>query len=192
MTASTPPLETVLRLQAALAEGGVPCVVGGSALLAARGLVDVVNDWDLVVDAGRGEEARRIVTALGLPVQTVTDAHPPFATELLLIVDAGDHTIDVMVGFAVRGGDEITVRVPALAEVGRWATWNGLVLGRAEDWVPAYRAMGREERALLLARLDDSGHDSRDHPLVGEDPGVTEPARYDQGGRGPMVGGDRL
>lgn len=150
MTVRTPPLEPVLRVQAALVAGGVQCVVGGSALLAARGLIDVVNDWDLVVDAGRGEDTLRILTTLGLPVQQIRDAHPPFATELLLVVDAGDHTIDVMVGFAVRGPDGVTVRVPALAEVGPWATWNGLVLGRAQDWVPAYRAMGREERALLL------------------------------------------
>lgn len=131
--------------------GGVPCVVGGSALLAARGLVERVNDWDLVVDAERGEDALRIVRSLDLPVRAVRDAHPPFETELLIVIDAGDHDIDVMVGFAVRGSDGVRVDVSTTAEPGNLGVWNGLRLGRADEWARAYAAMGRESRAALLA-----------------------------------------
>ncbi|MGY6497178.1 MAG: hypothetical protein ACXIUP_03015 [Microcella sp.] len=146
----TPPLEPVRGLQAALIAGGVPCVVGGSALVAARGLVDHVNDWDLVVDAGRAVDTTRIIGELGLTVRETRDAHPPFETELLIAVDAGDHDIDVMVGFAVRGPDGERVDVSTRAEPGAFGGWQGLRLGRADEWARAYTAMGREARAALL------------------------------------------
>ncbi|RZT64080.1 hypothetical protein EV140_0317 [Microcella alkaliphila] len=102
MAVTTPPLEPVRTLQAALISGGVPCVVGGSALLAARGLIERVNDWDLVVDAE-------------------------------------------------RGSDGVRVDVSTTAEPGAFGLWHGMRLGRADEWAHAYRAMGRESRAALLA-----------------------------------------
>lgn len=47
----TPDPGVVAAVLAALDAEGVPAVVGGSTLLAAHGLVDVVNDWDVVADA---------------------------------------------------------------------------------------------------------------------------------------------
>ena len=113
MTAArTPPLETVRALQAALAEAGAPSVVGGSGLLAALELVDEARDWDLVLPAGSVEAAERVLAALGLEATRTADEHPLYATEVMLTVDAGDHAIDVLVGFALRTPDGV-VGIPA-------------------------------------------------------------------------------
>ncbi len=163
MTASrTPPLETVRALQAALAEAGVPSVVGGSGLLAALELVDEARDWDLVLPAGSVETAEQVLAALGLEATRAADAHPLYATEAMFAVDAGDHTIDVLVGFALRtpGG---VVAIPARAG----GTWRGLVMARADDWVVAYRAMGRDARAELLEGASPGGLSAAEHPPRG-------------------------
>ena len=146
MTAArTPPLETVRALQAALAEAGAPSVVGGSGLLASLGHVDEARDWDLVLPAGSVETAEQVLAALELEATRAADEHPRYATEAMLTVDAGDHTIDVLVGFAVRTASGV-VAIPARPG----GTWRGLVMARADDWTVAYRAMGRDARADLL------------------------------------------
>ena len=166
MTAArTPPLETVRALQAALAEAGAPSVVGGSGLLAALELVDEARDWDLVLPAGSVEAAERGLAALGLEATRTADEHPLYATEVMLTVDAGDHAIDVLVGFALRTPDGV-VGIPA--RVG--GTWRGLVMARPEDWAVAYRAMGRDARAELLEGAGPGGLSAGEHPPRGSAP----------------------
>lgn len=46
------PIGLVKQFQERLHTNGMPSVVGGSALLASLGLVNRINDWDLVTDAG--------------------------------------------------------------------------------------------------------------------------------------------
>ncbi|MBX9470756.1 hypothetical protein [Microcella sp.] len=141
----TPPFETVRALQQALAVEGVLSVVGGSGLLVSLGLTDEAHDWDLVLPPGTVEAVERVLAAKGLGAQRAPGGHPRFATEALFTVDAGDHSIDVLVGFAIRTDDGV-VTVPARAG----ASWRGLVMARADDWAVAYRAMGRDARAQLL------------------------------------------
>ncbi len=86
-----------------------------------------------------------MLVAMGLDAQRAPGGHPQFATETLFTIDAGDHSIDVLVGFAIRTQAGI-VAIPARAGF----EWNGLVMARADDWVVAYRAMGRDARAQLL------------------------------------------
>ena len=71
------------------------------------------------------------------------------------LVDAGDHSIDVLVGFALEaasapgstsGGG--VVAVPARAG----HSWRGLRMARPQEWIVAYRLIGRAERADALAR----------------------------------------
>lgn len=141
---STPPLEPVTAIQAAFRDAGVPAVVGGSAVLASLGLVDDVRDWDVVVDAD-ATVVERVLGELGLPVERA-EPHPGFASDALLRVDAGDHTVDVLVRFRIRTADGV-VEIPAR----EGARWRGLVLSRPEDWRVAYAAMGRMDRAAALA-----------------------------------------
>lgn len=145
MTARTPPLDTVRAVQQALAAEGVVAVVGGSGMLVSLGLVDEARDWDLVLPLGTTVVVERVLAALGLKAQRAPGGHPQFATEALFTIDAGDHGIDVLVGFAIRTDDGV-VAVPARAG----ASWRGLVMARPGDWVVAYRAMGRDARAQLL------------------------------------------
>lgn len=143
----TPPLETVAAVLDALERAGVRGVVGGSAVLAAHGAVDAVRDWDVVVDADPAE-VEAALARLAAPVSRVTGDDARFATEALFVVDAGDHAIDVMVRFRIRDGDDV-VEIPAR----RGSVWRGLPIARAEDWIVAYRAMGRFERADALERV---------------------------------------
>lgn len=163
MTASrTPPLETVRALQAALAEAGVASVVGGSGLLAALELVTEARDWDLVLPAGSLETAERVLAALELEATRAPVGHPLYATEAMLAVDAGDHTIDVLVGFAVRTPDGV-VAIPAR----QGGVWRGLMMARADDWAVAYRAMGRDAHAELLEGATPGGLSAGEHPPRG-------------------------
>ena len=139
-------MDLVARLQAALRDAGIGSVVGGSGLLASLGLVDTVNDWDLVTD-GDEDTIRRVLRALALP-----DAPDPgdagrFATRALHRLERDGEQVDLLVGFALRTADGV-LSIPAAPG----GTWNGLVMARPEDWVLAYRAMGRAERAALLER----------------------------------------
>jgi hypothetical protein len=145
VTPRTPPLETVRALQQALAAEGVVSVVGGSGLLVSFGLADEARDWDLVLPPGSTAGVERVLAAIGLEARRAPGGHPQFATEALFTIDAGDHSIDVLVGFAIRT-DEGVVAVPARAG----GSWRGLVMARPDDWVVAYRAMGRDARAQLL------------------------------------------
>jgi hypothetical protein len=163
--ARTPPLETVRALQAALADAGVPSVIGGSGLLASLGLVDEARDWDLVLPAGSVETAERVLAALGLDATRAPEGHPRYATEAMLAVDAGDHSIDVLVGFAVRPARGVVAIPPGAGD-----TWRGLVMARADDWAVAYRAMGRDARAALLEGATSGGLSAGGHPPRGSAP----------------------
>jgi len=141
-----PPLDAVRAVQSALADAGLPSVVGGSALLASLGLpIEAVRDWDVVVDADP-EAVAAALAGLPHPVTTAPSPAPaPYDSEALLVVDAGEHTVDVIVRFRLRTPEGV-IRVPAQAG----GSWNGLVMARAEEWSAAYRAMGRPDRAALL------------------------------------------
>jgi len=144
-----PPLEPVRQLQEALGRSGIESVVGGSGLLASLGLVDVVHDWDLVIDADP-EAVQRVLDDMGLR-HSRKPREGIFHSRAALLVDAPDHSIDVLIGFALEAGDEV-VRIPARPG----AVWQGLQMARAQEWILAYRLLGRPERAQLLqCCLDD-------------------------------------
>ena len=153
-----PSLHTVTLLQASLSDAGIDSVVGGSGLLASLGLIEEVHDWDLVVDApiaGEGSAAARdrvvqrveeVLDASGLPHRR-RERSGIFHTAAALLVDAGDHSIDVLVGFALESRDRV-VSIPARPG----HLWRGLQMARPEEWSQAYRLMGRAERAESLQR----------------------------------------
>ncbi len=136
----------VLELQDALRAAGLGSVVGGSGLLASLGLVDAVNDWDLVTD---GDEAAvaAVLRRLRLPADPLPGSSDRFATRALHRLERNGEQVDLLVGFAVRTSDGV-IGVPAT----QGGTWRGLTMARPEDWAIAYRAMGRTEKAELLER----------------------------------------
>lgn len=142
--ALTPPLDVVRAVIEAFTGRGVDVALGGSALLAAGGLVERIGDWDLTTDAGP-VLVEEVLAELALPWTRAARAHP-FLTEACFTVDAGDHTVDVLSRFAVATSDGV-LEVPTRTT----GTWLGMPLGDSRAWVRAYRAMGREDRADALA-----------------------------------------
>lgn len=143
-TVAMPPLDSILILQKALDGQGIDNVVGGSGLLASLELVAEVHDWDLVVDA-QPAVVEQLLDELELPHRRKPRSGI-FHTDAAIEVDAGDHSIDVLVGFALDSTEGV-IRIPARAG----DRWRGLRMARAEDWVQAYRLLGREAQTRLLA-----------------------------------------
>lgn len=106
----TPPLSVVSALQRELGRRSIPSAVGGSGLLASLGLIDTVNDWDLVTDA-EPSEIQAILEELGLRYSRGTHSGI-FRTQALFTIEAGDHQVDVLVRFAFQGPSGI-VEIPA-------------------------------------------------------------------------------
>lgn len=141
-----PPQRVLRAVLSALEAAGIPAVVGGSAVLAAHGApLDAVNDWDVLVEADVDVVAAALAR-IGAPIERAPEPAPhPYASDALLRVDGGDHTIDVIVRFRLRGEDGL-ITVPVRAG----SHWRGLPVARADDWAAAYRAMGRPDRARAL------------------------------------------
>ena len=142
-TPSTPPLDAVKKVQAALIAAGIPSVVGGSGLLVSLGLIGRAHDWDLVTD-GEPEEVRRVIEGLGFAYRT-KGPMGAYRSAAVFTIDADDHEIDVLVQFCLATEGR-TVSIPAR----RGHTWNGMIMARPQEWATAYRLMGRTQRAELL------------------------------------------
>lgn len=136
----TPPFDTVRMIQQALLAEGITSAVGGSGLMASLGLVETVNDWDLVTDADP-DAVRSVLHTLNLDFQR-KEASGIFRTAALYSVAANDHEIDVLVRFALASPAG-TARIDAIAG----AEWNGLTMARPEEWVLAYHGQTRQGRA---------------------------------------------
>ena len=155
---ATPPLGPVRAIIRALNRRDVHAVVGGSALLASLGLADEVRDWDVLTDA-----TVDVVTAAlddaGVSFVDATTSDQTYASRCRLLVDAGNHSVDVIVGFALRTRDGAVIDLPA-SPGGRW---RGLPMADPAVWELAYGLLGRQDRADLLTRwLND--HDPSDPP----------------------------
>lgn len=156
MPIAHPPTDVVARIVRELEARGLPVAVGGSALLASLGLVDRVRDWDVTCE-GDPAEVSAALDALALTWSALPTAGRPFATRARFAVDAGDHEIDVLVGFAAWDGHEV-IAFPVRTS----GAWLGLPIADPEVWARAYRLIDRTERADILdAWLRDRDQSSR-------------------------------
>lgn len=144
---SHPSTDDVRRIVAALDAAGLPVAVGGSAILAAHGLIDTVRDWD-VITHGEAAVVEAALERADVRWRHMPGAEPPYATERRYVVSTADHEIDVLVGFAVWDGDRV-VTVPVRST----RTWLGLPIADPDAWVTAYRCMGRHARVAQLTTL---------------------------------------
>lgn len=144
-TPRTPSVAAVQLLFRLFDQHGIHASLGGSGLLAALGLADTVHDWDVTTGAD-SQTVEYVLRGLELPYAR-TPRRAPFATEACFLVDAGDHTIDVLSRF---GFDTPAGFVPVPTRTS--GTWRGLPLGGAQEWALAYRLMGRHDRAAALER----------------------------------------
>ncbi len=114
--------------------------LGGSGMLHAMGLVQVVNDWDLSVECKKEE----LLQALhGLDWEELGCGTAPFASGYRISIPSLN--ADVIGNFAMQtelGKVELPVRVG-------WE-WEGIPVSAPEVWFVAYSLMGREEKAALI------------------------------------------
>jgi hypothetical protein len=144
------PTEVLTRLLELCHAGRMQVALGGSALLASQGLTDVIRDWDVTTDAPPAR-VRHVLEGLGLPFHERTIRRDPYRTRQLLAIDADDHSIDVIVGFALLAPDGTLVELPSRV----CATWNGLPIADPAVWYQAYTLLGRPDRATLLRPFVD-------------------------------------
>ena len=146
MTLALPPREGLAALTARLDAKGIAWAVGGSGLLAALGLVEQVNDWDVQV-AGEPDPLRFLFHDLDHSFHgnggCHADAKLTFPRE----------RVELITSFAFFAPDGV-VRIPL--HVAR--RWNGLPIASPEGWACAYWLMGRfdehEQRARRAARAE--------------------------------------
>jgi hypothetical protein len=145
-----------VALVAALERAGVGCVLGGSGLLMALGLVDEVHDWDLQTDASDDE-----VRAALAGYETTHHGNDALHADSKVVVPAAHAEVICRFAFFAPAG---VVRLPALAS----GAWRGVPLASPEVWAVAYallaagegsaRRLERSER--LFSRLSAHGADS--------------------------------
>jgi hypothetical protein len=136
----TPPVEGLRRITARLDAAGIAWAVGASGLLAALGLVDEVNDWDVQVEADPES-----VRALYPDLPHVFHGHGGCHADWKLAF-AEQHTeLIPRFAFFVPGG---VVRVRLMVS----GTWRGLPIASPEGWACAYALMGELDEPGLRAR----------------------------------------
>ncbi len=141
-----PGLAVVRRVVTSLEERGLDAAIGGSGLLAALGLTDVVRDWDVTTD-GPASTVEAALGSAGFPYRECPAGEGDFASAARYVVDGGSHEVDVIVGFALRL-DGRTVELPTRVS----AMWCGLPLADPVIWEQAYRLLGDGRKADLLSR----------------------------------------
>lgn len=141
---SLPPLGVVTRVVAALHARSLTPAIGGSGLLVALGLAEVANDWDVTVDAPQAAVAEALHAA-GIAYRDGTGEGGVYATERRWVINGGDHEVDLLLGFALRGPagvEQLPTRVS-----GRW---RGLPIGDPAVWARAYLLLERPAKAEVL------------------------------------------
>ncbi|WP_044496513.1 hypothetical protein [Nesterenkonia massiliensis] len=137
-----PPLSLIVEIQQKFAARGIHGVVDGSAVLASLGLVEDVQDWDLLTDVAP-EAVQEVLEALECRYERLGPAGV-FRAAGLFGVSAEDHAIDIISRFTIESLEGL-VHIPARAG----DQWQGPVLARPQEWEMAYRLMGRTQRADL-------------------------------------------
>ncbi|MFD5552821.1 hypothetical protein ACFWIA_03150 [Streptomyces sp. NPDC127068] len=139
-----PSVTVVQHVVRCLSTHGMEPALGGSGLLVALGLADTAHDWDLTVDS-QGEAVREALDEGGFSFLDATGGDPVYATHRRYLIDGGDHSVDLLVGFALRTADEV---VPLPSRV--TGSWSGLPLADPKVWERAYVLLGRHHKAALL------------------------------------------
>lgn len=143
-------IKDLVRITDELKESGISYALGGSGLLHALGLVEQVNDWDLLVECPK-EKLLKVIQGYSWQEQLSGDGL--FASEYRIQVVP--LSIDFIGYFALRSTKGI-VKLPL--EKGddegkgnvKGNTWHGIPLSTPETWYVAYKMMGRKSKAELL------------------------------------------
>ncbi|WP_132821925.1 hypothetical protein [Streptomyces hainanensis] len=140
--------------------------LGGSGLLVALGLAETAHDWDLTVDSPE-DTVRGALDEDGFAFSDATGGGRLYATRGRFVIDGGDHSVDLLVGFALRSVDEV-VSLPARVT----GSWRGLPLADPVVWERAYVLLGRPAKAAALRQWlsDRPGAEHDEGPGGGSHP----------------------
>ncbi len=144
----TPSLLALFEVAHRLKRGGVKFALGGSGLLHALGLCDLVYDWDITTESS-WEQVEACIK--GLEYERI----PPsgiYATEHFCKINLHGSSVDLMRKFAIRQGDQAPHPISTIVT----GYWRGIPLGSPREWSEAYRLMGRNAKADLLAKYMSS------------------------------------
>ena len=165
-----PPLEPLRLVTSRLDAAGIEWAVGGSGLLAALGLVDRVNDWDLQVESS-AEPLQFLFATLPHSFHGHGGCHADwklsFHEQRTEIIPHFAFFVprEAVTGFSVPdstsgSGASPAASAPLVARIPMQVSghWRGLPLASPEGWACAYWLMGRydepEQRARRAARAE--------------------------------------
>jgi hypothetical protein len=151
-----PPLEPLRELLARLERAALPHAIGASGLLAALGLVERVNDWDVTVDADIDTLA-----AVTAGVTSSRHGHGGGHADHKLSFERERVELIARFAFFTPAG---VVRIPTIVT----RRWQDLPIGSPCAWAVAYALMAenennarrRERSELLFAWLEEHGADA--------------------------------
>jgi hypothetical protein len=135
-----PPIEPLRGITARLDTAGIAWAVGASGLLASLGLVDVVSDWDVQVEA----DPEKLQWLLA-DVPHSFHGHGGCHADWKLAFEA--ERTELIPRFAFYAPDGI-VSVPLRVS----GQWRGLPIASPEGWACAYWLMGRFDAPSLRPR----------------------------------------
>lgn len=141
--------QKILPLVKRLEANHIAYSLGGSAILYFLGLVDSVNDWDLMLDCPK---SKLIEAVAGYEWIEKESGDKPFASEYRMEIESLN--VDVIGGFAFDvDGRRLELPISPIPNV----KWHGMHVSSPEVWYVAYHMMGRHEKAnLILAFLQTS------------------------------------
>jgi len=136
----TPNFEQLQVIISKFRECRLKAALGGSGLLYALGLTEVVHDWDLTTN----EPLHEVMRCLnGFHVIEKRRVSETFRSEYILALP--DEDIEIIGGYAIRCGREIC-HLPSI--IG--GAWRDVPMASPEVWAVAYDLMGRLDKAELL------------------------------------------
>lgn len=165
-----PPLEPLRVVTSRLDAAGIEWAVGGSGLLAALGLVDRVNDWDVQVESN-AEPLQFLFATLPHSFHGHGGCHADwklsFDEQRTEVIPRFAFFVprEAVTGFSVPDGTSGSGASPAasaplVARIRMQVSghWRGLPIASPEGWACAYWLMGRydepEQRARRAARAE--------------------------------------
>jgi hypothetical protein len=123
-----------------LTHNQIPYSLGGSGLLFYLGLVDKVNDWDIVVEC----PMIKLTEVLDdLPWTELKSGEYPYASKFRIQIPTLH--IDFIGSLALQNTKGI-VKFP----IENAAIWQGVQVSHPEIWCVAYRMMGRKQIRSLI------------------------------------------
>lgn len=142
--------KTLLFLADKLNKQDVTWGLGGSMLLNFYGIVDSVNDIDIVVDI---KDRDKLLDAIKECVSLEKSVSTEYLTDYFYAAFINRVEIDFMLNFKVRTEAGLYVFPFGKDKIEKQVELDGITVNlcRLSEWEKAYRAMGRENKADLIA-----------------------------------------